>query len=385
MSSATEVFAGVLALPEGLLGELLAVLVLGLIAAQCGPAPTPETVTVVETVVVKEEVEKVVTVEVEVPAEGEMAEMAPLVVFGAYATAIEEPWDGVIHAALNKAQEEGKIEYSYTDDIGYAGDMERVLREVAEETQPAVIFGDAFGNEEAVRRVAADYPEIAFVFGSGGGPAEPNFSVFDNWIHEPAYLSGMLAGGLTDSNVIGVVGGLPVPEVNRIVNAFIAGAESVNPEVDVKTAFINSWFDPAAAKEAALAQVDAGADVLFAERFGVIEAAAENGLYSFGNMSDQKELAPESVVSGPVWNMNPTVEYIINQVAGGTYTSQDLKDFSMSAKGGATLAPINEEVEGGIPAELVDMVKTKEQEIISGLFRVDIDEAPPPASSKSTE
>ncbi len=366
---------------------LLVVLVLGLVAAQCAPVPTPETVTVVETVVVKEEVEKVVTVEVqvEVPVEAEMAEQGPLVVFGAYATAIEEPWDGVIHAALNKAQEEGKIEYSYTDDIGYAGDMERVLREVAEETQPAVIFGDAFGNEEAVRRVAADYPEIAFVFGSGGGPAEPNFSVFDNWIHEPAYLSGMLAGGLTESNVIGVVGGLPVPEVNRIVNAFIAGAESVNPEVDVKTSFINSWFDPAAAKEAALAQIDAGADVLFAERFGVIEAAAENGLYSFGNMSDQKELAPESVVSGPVWNMNPTVEYIINQVGGGTYTAQDLKDFNMVAKGGATLAPINEGVEGGIPAELIEQVKTKEQEIISGLFRVDIDEAPPPASSKSAE
>ena len=374
---------------------VLVTLVLGLVAAQCGPAPTPETVTVVETVVVKEEVEKVVTVEVqkevekvvtvEVPAEAEMPEKGPLVVFGAYATAIEEPWDGVIHAALNKAQEEGKIEYSYTDDIGYAGDMERVLREVAEESKPAVIFGDAFGNEEAVRRVAADYPEIAFVFGSGGGPAEPNFSVFDNWIHEPAYLSGMLAGGLTKSNVIGVVGGLPVPEVNRIVNAFIAGAQAVNPDVDVKTSFINSWFDPAAAKEAALAQVDAGADVLFAERFGVIEAAAENGLYSFGNMSDQKELAPESVVSGPVWNMTPTVEYIISQVAGGTYTAQDLKDFSMVAKGGATLAPINESVTGGIPADLIDTVMAKEQEIVSGLFRVDIDEAPPPASSKAAQ
>ena len=102
---------------------VLVTLVLGLVAAQCGPAPTPETVTVVETVVVKEEVEKVVTVEVqkevekvvtvEVPAEAEMPEKGPLVVFGAYATAIEEPWDGVIHAALNKAQEEGKIEYSY--------------------------------------------------------------------------------------------------------------------------------------------------------------------------------------------------------------------------------------------------------------------------------
>jgi basic membrane lipoprotein Med (substrate-binding protein (PBP1-ABC) superfamily) len=257
-----------------------------------------------------------------------------------------------------------------------------VLREVADQKKPDIIFGDAFGNEEAVRRVAKDYPEIAFVFGSGGGPAEPNFSVFDNWIHEPAYLSGMLAGGLTKTNVIGVVGGLPVPEVNRIVNAFIAGALLVNPEVDVKTSFINSWFDPAAAKEAALAQIDAGADVLFAERFGVIEAAAENGLYAFGNMSDQKDLAPEYVVSGPVWHMEPTVDYIINQVAGGTYTAQDLKDFSMVAKGGSTLAPINTGVMGGIPQELIDQVKAKEEEIKSGLFRVDIDEAPPPASSK---
>jgi basic membrane lipoprotein Med (substrate-binding protein (PBP1-ABC) superfamily) len=121
--------------------------------------------------------------------------------------------------------------------------------------------------------------------------------------------------------------------------------------------------------------------VLFAERFGVIEAAAENNLYAFGNMSDQKDLAPEFVVSSPVWNMEPTVDYIISQVAGGTYTAQDLKDFSMVAKGGATLAPINTDVTGGIPQELIDQVKAKEEEIKSGLFRVDIDEAQPPASS----
>lgn len=308
-----------------------------------------------------------------------------LVVFGAYATAIEEPWDGVIHSALNKAKDEGKIDYSYTDDIGYSGDMERVLREVAEKNSPDIIIGDAFGNEEAVRRVAADYPGVAFVFGSGGGPAEPNFSVFDNWIHEPAYLSGMLAGGLTKSNTIGVVGGLPVPEVNRIVNAFIAGATAVNPDVDVKTTFINSWFDPAAAKEAALAQIDAGADVLFAERFGVIEAAAEKGLYAFGNMSDQTALAPEFVVSGPVWNMGPTVDYVVNQVKAGAYTAQDLKDFSMVAKGGASLATVNMNVRGGIPQALLDQVKAKEDEIVKGLFRVDITESQPPASSKTAQ
>jgi len=342
--------------------QLLPILLVSLLAACAVPVPT--------------------TPVAPAPASDRPAGREKLTVFGAYATAVEEPWVGVIHAALNKAKDAGEIEYTYTDDIGYKGDMERVLREVAEKSKPNIIFGDAFGNEEAVRRVAKDYPEIAFVFGSGGGPANPNFSVFDNWIHEPAYLSGMLAGGLTKSNIIGVVGGYPVPEVNRIVNAFIAGALSVNPNVEVKTTFINSWFDPAAAKEAALAQIEAGADVLFAERFGVIEAAAERGLYVFGSMSDQSSLAPDYVVSGPMWHMEPTVTYIIGQVRAGTYTAQDLKDFSMVVKGGASLAPINTKVKGGIPSDLLERVNAKEREIKQGIFRVDINEAQPPASAK---
>jgi basic membrane protein A len=297
-------------------------------------------------------------------------------VFGAFATAIEEPWDGVIHDALNKAVEEGRIEYTYTDDIGYAGDMERVLREVCEEQAPDLIMGDAFGNEEAVRRVAADYPEIAFAFGSGFGPTEPNVAVFDNWIHEPAYLLGILAGGLTETNTVGVVGGVPVPEVNRITQAFIDGCKAENPDCTVLVSFINSWFDPAAAKEAALAQIDSGADVLFAERFGVIEAAAENGLWAFGNMSDQNALAPDYVISSAVWNMEPTVDYLINQVAAGTFTAQDLKDFSMVGKGGASLAPYHG-LEDEIPADLLDRVAEIYEQIQMGMFRVDIDEAVP--------
>jgi basic membrane lipoprotein Med (substrate-binding protein (PBP1-ABC) superfamily) len=306
-----------------------------------------------------------------------VAQDEPLKVFGAYATQIEEPWDGVIHTALNAEKEAGRIDYDFVDDIGYSGDMELVLTEVAELDAPDIIFGDAFGNEEAVRRVAADYPDIAFVFGSGGGPANPNFSVFDNWIHEPAYLAGMLAGGLTESNIIGIVGGVPVPEVNRISNAFIQGAQAVNPDVEAKVSFINSWFDPASAKEAALAQIDAGADVLYAERAGVIEAAVQEDLVAVGNMSDQSADGPDHVVTSVTWNMTPTVEYIIDQVAGGTYTSQDLKDFSMVAKGGAALAPINEAL---VPADLLETVRAKEADIVSGLFRVDINEATPAGS-----
>jgi len=113
-----------------------------------------------------------------------------------------------------------------------------------------------------------------------------------------------------------------------------------------------------------------------AERFGVIEAAQENGLLAFGNMSDQNELAPETVVTGPVWNMGPTVEFVINQVKAGAYTALDLKDFSMMGQGGASLADLHGFANTIDPA-LLDTVLTREQEIKDGLFRVDIDEAAP--------
>jgi basic membrane protein A and related proteins len=306
---------------------------------------------------------------------------AKLKVFGAFATPIEEPWDGVIHSALTRAEKAGQVEYDFTDDIGYSGNMERVLRQVAGRNSPDIIFGDAFGNEEAVRRVAKAFPKIAFVFGSGGGPASPNFSVFDNWIHEPAYLLGMLAGSLSKKNRLGIVAGYPVPEVNRLSNAFIAGAQSVNKKVIVKVTFINSWFDPNTAKEAALAQIAAGVDAIYAERAGVIEAAVQKNVVAFGNMSDQRKIGPRHVVSSAVWNMNPTVQFVINQVRGKTYTALDLKDFSMMGKGGASLAPINRNVvKGGVPATLVAKVKAQEGKIRSGNFRVDIEEAQPPGS-----
>ena len=298
-----------------------------------------------------------------------------------YAGKIEEPWDGVVQSSLINASEAGLIEFNYVDDIGYAsGAMERTLRQIVEEQAPDLVIGDSFGNEEAVRAVAADYPDIPFAFGSGGGPAEPNFSVFDNWIYQPAYLAGILAGGMTTSNVIGVVAGIPVPEVNRLVNAFIQGAQSVNPKVETKVSYINSWFDPAAAKEAALAQIDAGADVLYAERAGVIEATSGTSVYAIGNMSDQQGLSPTNVLTSVIWSMEPTLAFLIDQVSKGSYTAQDLKDFSMMSKGGAILAAINSGVTGGIPADLIAKVDAAQAGIMSGVQRIDINEATPSGS-----
>ena len=332
------------------LAILLAVLLISVVFAGCAPAQKPQ----------------------EKPTEKPQEKV--IKVAAVYATPIEEPWDGAIHKALLKAKDELGIQYDWTENVGYS-DFERVLREYADKGYD-IIFGDAFGSEDAVRRVAKDYPKIAFVFGSGEGPAEPNLSVFDDWIHEPAYLCGLIAGKITKTNIIGVVGGVPVPEVNRIVNAFIYGAKEVNPKVKVKVSFIGSWFDPPKAKEAALAEIEQGADVLYAERYGVIDACKEKHVYVFGNLLDQHDLAPDYVITGPVWDMWPTVKYVIESVKNGSYHAQDLKDWSMVAKGGAKLAPFYE-FKDKLPKDVLELVQKKEEEIKEGKFRVPINEAPP--------
>lgn len=293
-----------------------------------------------------------------------------------FQTAIEEPWDGVIHQACLKAQKEiGNIEYEFTEKIA-AADFEKVLREYAERGFDLIV-GDAFlAGEEPARRVAKDYPEIAFAFGSEFGPVSPNFSVFDNWIHEPAYLCGIIAGRMTKSNVLGVVAAIPIGEVNRLVNAFKAGALQVNPKIKVKISYIGGWFDPPKAKEAAIAQIEAGADLIFAERFGVFEAAKEKGVLAFGNMSDQNAMAPDVVITGPMWDMYPTIKFCIEMVKKKAWVSMDLGEWSMMAKGGSHLAPYHS-FEKTLPANVIKEVQDLEQKILNGTFRVPVDEQKP--------
>ncbi|HZT19552.1 MAG TPA: BMP family protein, partial [Dongiaceae bacterium] len=256
-------------------------------------------------------------------------------VAGVFGTPIEEPWVNQIHVALLKAKVELGVEYKWSENVK-ASDFGRVLREYAVRGSD-LVMGDAFTDEQASRRVAKAYPKVAFVMGSGIGPADPNFGVFDNWIHEPAYLCGMIAGKLTKTNTIGAVAAMPIPEVNRLVNAYRAGAKEVNKSVKCKFSFIDSFFDPPKAKEAALAQIEAGVDALYAERFGVIEAAHEKGIVAFSNMSDQSSIAPDTVVTGPIWDMWPTVNHVVKLVSAEVYTAQDFGGFSYMGKGGSYL------------------------------------------------
>jgi basic membrane lipoprotein Med (substrate-binding protein (PBP1-ABC) superfamily) len=291
-----------------------------------------------------------------------------------FATPIEEPWDNQIHVALLKAQKELGIDYKWSEKVATA-DFARVMREYAQGGYE-LILGDAFAAERESRRTAKEFPKTAFLFGSGAGPAEPNFGVFDNWIHEPAYLSGLIAGKMTKSNTVGAVAAMGIPEVNRLVNAFFAGAKDANDKVKKKVTFIGSFFDPPKAKEAALAQIEAGVDVIYAERFGVIEAAHDKKILAISNMSDQSSIAPDTVITGPVWDMWPTVSQAIKLVRAGVFTAQDYGDFSRMGKGGSYLAPLHD-WEKKLPKDVMDLVEKKKAEILDGNFRVDVDESTP--------
>ncbi len=291
-----------------------------------------------------------------------------------FETPIEEPWVNQIHVALLKAKQELGVEYTWSESVKSA-DFARVMREYAEKGYQ-LIMGDSFGTEKIARRVARDYPKTAFVFGSGIGPAEPNFGVFDNWIQEPTYLSGMIAGKMTKNNKIGVVAAMAIPEINRLSNAFCAGAKEVNKAVKCQFSFIGSFFDPPKAKEAALAQIESGVDVIYAERFGVIEAAKEKKVLAISNMSDQSSLGPDTVITGPVWDMWPTVKYVVGLVKAGVFTAQDFGGFSYMGKGGSYLAPLHT-WDSKLPAEVKAKVEKRKQEILDGTFRVDISESAP--------
>ncbi|MFN3376746.1 MAG: BMP family protein [Burkholderiaceae bacterium] len=307
------------------------------------------------------------------------AAQAKLKVAAIYTVPFEQQWVSRIHKALKAAEARGEIEYKASENVANA-DYERVMREyIAAGHQ--LIVGEVFGVEAAARKVAKDFPKVQFLMGSSGKPQAPNFSVFDNYIQEPAYLSGMIAGGMTQTHKIGMVGGFPIPEVNRLMHAFMAGAREVNPKVEFTVTFINSWFDPPKAKEATLAMIDKGADVLYAERFGVSDAAKEKGKLAIGNVINTQPQYPDTVVASALWHMEPSIDRAIKLVKEGKFTAEDYGPYSMMKYKGSELSPLGT-FEKKVPADLVAKVRAREAEILSGKFTVKVDDSQPKSTAK---
>jgi basic membrane lipoprotein Med (substrate-binding protein (PBP1-ABC) superfamily) len=171
-----------------------------------------------------------------------------------------------------------------------------------------LIFAHGFEYQDAALRAGALYPEVTIVV-SGGGRVADNVVPLVFRLEQGSYLAGMAAAGMSRSGIVGMVGGVEIPPVQGTFRAFEAGARAVNPDVRVLETFIGNWDDVAAAKEAAVAQLGRGADVLIhnvdAASFGVFQAvreavAAGRPTWALGMNRDQNDIAPEVTIGSAV-------------------------------------------------------------------------------------
>ena len=243
---------------------------------------------------------------------------------------------------------------------------------------------------QAVERLKAEKPhgvEIVFDYTENvwGDKALTVFKTYadagyDIHLHEPAYVLGVLAGMMTKSNTLGVVGLFPADDVNDQVNAYRAGAQSVNPDTKVKVTFIESWYDPAKAAEAANAQIAAGADYIFqlGESF---ETCKERKVYCFGNYVDGYKIAGDIVPTSTLVYWDPVFKYLIDEwhthkTKGTPYAAPEKKVWFTMAEGGGDIAPYHD-YDSVITPEAKQKVDEVRKAIMSGSFTVELDTSLP--------
>ncbi|KXG78652.1 BMP family ABC transporter substrate-binding protein [Thermotalea metallivorans] len=257
-----------------------------------------------------------------------------------------------------------EIETTYIESVPEGADAERVLTDLVEKGNK-VIFATSFGYMDPVQNVAQKYPDVVFLHCSGYKTAE-NVGTYFGRMYQPRYLSGIVAGKKTKTNVIGYVAAYPIPEVIRGINAFTLGVRSVNPDAVVKVVWTNTWYDPAKEKEAAKSLLDAGADVIAQHQDtpGPQQAAEEKGAFSIGYNTDMSQFAPKAYLTAPVWNWGPYYVETVKAVKEGRWKSE--KYWGNMKAGVVKLAPMTDLVD----AETKALVAAKEKEILEGTWDV---------------
>jgi len=187
-----------------------------------------------------------------------------------------------------------RVQATYVENVAEGADAERVIRDLARQGHQ-LIFTPSFGYMEPTLAVARDFPAVRFESITGYKTAA-NVAVANARYYEGRYLAGIAAGRVTTSNTAGYVAGFPIPEVLQGINAFTLGMRSVNPKAQVKVIWLQTWFDPPRERDAAMALMDQGADVLafHTGSNAVMVAAQERGKYAVAYHSDMRAVAPQA-------------------------------------------------------------------------------------------
>jgi simple sugar transport system substrate-binding protein len=226
-----------------------------------------------------------------------------------------------------------------------------------------VIFATSFGYGDGIMAAAERYTDVVFGHATGYMRA-PNVMTYISEMYQAYYINGLIAGALTESNLIGYPAAFPIPEVKRHINAFAIGAAEVNPEAKVEVTWLNAWFAPDAAKEATEALISKGADVFaFTEDTpSVIQTAAAKGFPSFSHYASMLNFSPDTVVSGQLCHWDVIYTDFVSKVLSGEYNSTNLQDLdyvALLSDGGLEVGadagmPINPAYEAALKAKVIN-------------------------------
>lgn len=233
-----------------------------------------------------------------------------------------------------------------------------------------LIFGHGFEFQDAAAAVAPDYPDTVFITTSGN-TVRKNVAPLRFMLEEATYLQGMLAASMSKTGKAGAVGGIELPSVKSTIIAFEAGARAVKPDFSVSTSYIGNWEDVGAAKEAALALIQEGADFLFhnadAAGLGVFQAAQERHVYAFGSNKNQNDIAPDVVLASAVADIPHGFLEIAKQVKDRTFVAKVEK---LGMKNGVVSLIINQRLAEKIPAPVKDRIEQARSAIVAGTLKV---------------
>jgi basic membrane protein A and related proteins len=212
-----------------------------------------------------------------------------------------------------------RVRTRFVEAVPEGADSERVMRDLASQGVQ-VVFATSFGYLEPALRVAADHPNLRIEH-AGGHKTAKNLSTYNARFYEARWLAGYLAGRTSAAGVAGYVAGFPVPEVIQGINAFTQGMRAANPQATVRVLWLNTWFDPARERDAALALVNAGADVLtnHSGSPAVPQVAEERGVRVVGYQSDMRVHAPRAQLAAIVADWSGHYVSVVNAVIDNTW------------------------------------------------------------------
>lgn len=252
---------------------------------------------------------------------------------------------------------------TFVEKVPEGADAERVIRDLAQQGHK-LIFTTSFGFMNPTIKVAEEFPDVVFEHATGYKSAK-NVGTYNVRFYEGRYLAGMIAGKMTQTNTLGYVAAFPIPEVLQGINAFTLGARSVNPKVQTKVVWVNSWYDPGKERDAAVALLSTqGADVVthHTDSTAVVTVAEERGKMAIAYHSNMVKFGPKAQLAAVTHHWGAYYTQVAQRVIDGKWAPSNIW-------GGMKDGMIKlEAISAAVPADVKAMVEKKGAEIATGTF-----------------